>query len=68
MRIVLYPLPVPHTSFESGDKISKKLGRESNLKNNVYGKPQGRRQRKCKSHREICYFHFHFLTISYDGN
>ena len=61
-------LPVPPLSLKEENEISKKLGSESNFLKNLLGKPKGRRQRKCKSHREMGFFHFYFLTISYDDN
>ena len=41
------------------------LGRGSNFKKNLLGKPKERRHRKCKDHREMRFFIFIF---SYDGN
>ena len=39
--------PLSPTSFsEGGKKISKKLGRESNFKKNLYWKPKRGRERK----------------------
>ena len=51
------PPPIPTPFLKKGNEISKKLRRGSNL----LEKPRRRKLSKCKSHRKMGSFHFHFL-------